>query len=367
MFCTDSLPWLARQGRTTAFGICSLRALSCAIFMGIPWGVLSAPRARILKASTGRSAVSTQRTYQQSKCEKKLLALDDAFNVLRHVNSVKGRTSSRWVGRWNSWQDSWSYQLHIVRRRRDLRRDCCTTTCHLWMSLQIPHVLLSTLRILENSVGFPATRSNDTYTAPAPVIEHVTVDTYAAHLCLSTSHHLLQSLILRFFSSFSLPNEAITSLVNPQFSITPDKTSQVPSCRSGNSRNSGCGADTGTNCWAHWSASTGACATAHCYTNCARASPSNPRGSLKNIFLSGLRSKSYLKGLRSKSVTCLFSDREETVDLVPVLPHELLPSSRWDRRGGSFKCAWKRPPRKATSGWPLCTSTQGWEREVAGA
>ena len=36
------------------------------------------------------------------------------------------------------------------------------------------------LQILEKSVGYPANSSDVTYTAPAPVIEHVTVDTYAA-------------------------------------------------------------------------------------------------------------------------------------------------------------------------------------------
>ena len=44
---------------------------------------------------------------------------------------------------------------------------------------------------------------------------------------MSTSHHLLQYLILRF-PSFGQPNAAITGLVNPQFPITADETSHVP-------------------------------------------------------------------------------------------------------------------------------------------
>ena len=61
--------------------------------------------------------------------------------------------------------------------------------------VQVPHlhaaqdtIEIPQLQILENSVGFPATGSNDTYTAPAPVIEHVTVDTYAAPARLVTEY-----------------------------------------------------------------------------------------------------------------------------------------------------------------------------------
>ena len=71
-----------------------------------------------------------------------------------------------------------------------------------------------------------------TYTAPAPVIEHVTVDTYAAPA------HLAPAPVIEyiapsptesypsFFPSFSQLNEAITWLVNPQFSVTAGETSQ---------------------------------------------------------------------------------------------------------------------------------------------
>ena len=38
---------------------------------------------------TGRSAVSTQRPHQRSDGEKRLLALEAAFNVVRHIRSVR--------------------------------------------------------------------------------------------------------------------------------------------------------------------------------------------------------------------------------------------------------------------------------------
>ena len=43
---------------------------------------------RLQRPRTGRSAVTTQRTHQQSDCEK-TSRVGRCFNVLRHVNSVR--------------------------------------------------------------------------------------------------------------------------------------------------------------------------------------------------------------------------------------------------------------------------------------
>ena len=73
-----------------------------------------------------------------------------------------------------------------------------------------------------------------TYTAPALVIEHVTVDTYAAPAHLAPApviEYIAPSLAVSYPSFgplFSQLDEAITDLANPQFSITADETSQVP-------------------------------------------------------------------------------------------------------------------------------------------
>ena len=73
------------------------------------------------------------------------------------------------------------------------------------------------LQILEKSVGFPATRSDVTFLAPAHVIEHVPVDTYAAPARLApalVTEYIAQAHVAPSYSQFS------TGLVNPQFSPT---------------------------------------------------------------------------------------------------------------------------------------------------
>ena len=88
--------------------------------------------------------------------------------------------------------------------------------------------------------------------APAPVLEYVapatpvTVNAYVAPA--PVIDYIAPSPAVSFpsfFPSFSLPNEVIPDSVNPHISITG------ASCRSGNSRSSGYGADTGTNCSSH--------------------------------------------------------------------------------------------------------------------
>ena len=73
-----------------------------------------------------------------------------------------------------------------------------------------------------------------TYAAPAPMIEYVapaipeTVNTYVAPA--PVIEYIAPSPAVSypsFYPSFSRPNEAITGLVNPQFPITADETSQV--------------------------------------------------------------------------------------------------------------------------------------------
>ena len=75
------------------------------------------------------------------------------------------------------------------------------------------------LQILEKSGGFPATRSDVTFFAPAHVIEHVPVDTYAAPARLApalvTKVHRTSTRCSELFAIFFC-----TGLVNPQFSPT---------------------------------------------------------------------------------------------------------------------------------------------------
>ena len=66
------------------------------------------------------------------------------------------------------------------------------------------------LQILEKSVGYPANSSDVTYTAPAPVIEHVTVDTYAAPA--PVTEYIAQAHVAPSYPQFG------TVLVNPQSS-----------------------------------------------------------------------------------------------------------------------------------------------------
>ena len=73
------------------------------------------------------------------------------------------------------------------------------------------------MQILEKSVGFPATRSDVTYVAPAHVIEHVLVDTYAAPARLApapVTNYIAQAHVAPSYPHFS------TGLVNLQFSPT---------------------------------------------------------------------------------------------------------------------------------------------------
>ena len=93
MSCTDAFPWLARQGRTTAVGKCfpsaKLGTLLCAGSLGIPCGVLSVPRAPTSKASNRPLGSVDAAASSAVGLRKKLLALGAAFNVLRHMNSVR--------------------------------------------------------------------------------------------------------------------------------------------------------------------------------------------------------------------------------------------------------------------------------------
>ena len=83
---------------------------------------------------------------------------------------------------------------------------------------QVPHentIETPHLPILEKFVGFRATRSDVTRTAPAPVIEHVPVDTYAAPARLApapVTEYIAQAHVAPTCPQFS------TGLVNQQFS-----------------------------------------------------------------------------------------------------------------------------------------------------
>ena len=139
-----------------------------------------------------------------------------------------------------------------------------------WTSLQIQHAWSSTWHPHLWQLFW-------NHLTPSRFFMCMSCKTQLRHRSYRSSSHLLvqQCLIFRFIFLSVRPIKPSPVLVNPQFSITADGTSQVQVKASGNSWSSCCGADTGTNCWHNWSASTGPCATHRC-TNCARACPSNP-------------------------------------------------------------------------------------------
>ena len=243
----DAFPWLARQGRTTAVVLCSPRALMgtllCAGFMGIPWGVLSVPRATTSKASSKPLGSVDAADLSAVGLRKKFLSLDAAFNILRLVDSVRAERllaeldaevhlNIPDLASYTSYTDAATCAptelADSTRVTEYLAPEPVATlleprvpSVHI---VQVPHVRaaqdtieIPQLQILENFVSFPATCSNDTYPAPAPVIEHVTVDTCAAPARLAPApviEYIAPSPAVSypsFYPSFSQTDEPMTN------------------------------------------------------------------------------------------------------------------------------------------------------------
>ena len=189
----------------------------------------------------------------------------------------------------------------------------------------------------------------EVYTTPAPVIELMlapVIEYIAPSLAISYPS---------FFPSFSQLDEAITRLMNPQFSITADETSQVPVVVQEIPEVQVVERIQEQSVEPIKRLYRSMCNCTLLYKLCTCQSLESMR-SLKNIFLSGLRSKSYLNGLRSKSGTFLFlrSWKKQSTwcqfHLMSVFTFENshpIVQTRSLRR--QLKCARKRPPRKATS------------------
>ena len=173
---------------------------------------LHGPSLKRLVCSTGTDFKGHEQAARQcrrsglisSRIAKKLLPLDAAFNVLRHVNSVRAERLL----------DELEAEVHVKTTdpaSYKMYADAATFAATAAPALvneyvapapvaplleppvpsvhfvQVPHVHVvqntietQQLQILEKYAGFPASRSDVTCEASAQVIEHVPVDTCAA-------------------------------------------------------------------------------------------------------------------------------------------------------------------------------------------
>ena len=116
--------------------------------------------------------MSAQRPHKQSDCEKKLFALDAAFAVPRHMNSVRAERPLAELDAevHVNTPDPASYTTYAdAATRAATPAPASVPSVH---AVQVPHVHVvqntietPQLQILEKSVEFPATRSDVNSTA----------------------------------------------------------------------------------------------------------------------------------------------------------------------------------------------------------
>ena len=182
---------------------------------------LHGPFMKRLVCSTGIDLKSHEQAARQcrrsglisSRIAKKLLALDAAFNVFRHVNSVRAErlldelaaevhVKTTDPASYTVYADAATFATtaapaivnelavstrvveYVAPARVATLLEPPVPSVHF---VQVPHVHVvqntietQQLQILEKYVGFPASRSDVTCKAPAHVIEHVPIDTCAA-------------------------------------------------------------------------------------------------------------------------------------------------------------------------------------------